>query len=148
MPLSDPFRSQTFYLELGGVFNGPLLKIMGLTYEREVKTVQQATAGGKIIINQLPGKYMPATITIHKAITSHKGFWDWRKKVLDGEDIAKIRVNGTISVHSKAITGAVLKWNLVNAWPSRIKGPVLDIQADAAHEEIEICYEELQQVEG
>lgn len=145
---SDPFRSQTFYLELGSVFSGPVLKITGLTYEREVKTVQQATKDGKIIINQLPGKYMPATITITKAVTSNKGLWEWRKKVLEMQDISKVRINGTITAYDYANNTATLKWNIINAWPSRIKGPILNIEADAAQEEIEICYEELKQAEG
>lgn len=146
--VSDPFRTQTFYLDLGTVFKGPVLKITGLSYEREVKSVQQATKDGKLIINQLPGKYKPATLTIHKAVTVNKGFWDWRKKVLEVTDIASVRLNGTITAYDYANNVATLKWNIINAWPSRIKGPVLNVEADAAIEEIEICYEELKQVEA
>jgi len=147
MPFTDPFRSQTFYIEFSPHFKGPILKVAGLAYEREVNTVQQATSSGKIILNQLPGKYMPATLTITKAITDNKGFWDWRKKVLEMTDITSVRVNGTITAYDYANGEATMKWNVVNAWPSRIKGPVLNIEADAAQEEIEICYEELKQVE-
>lgn len=148
MPPTDPFRSQTFYIEFSPHFSGPVLKVSGIAYEREVKTVQQATNTGKIIINQLPGKYMPATLTITKAITSNKGFWDWRKKVLEVKDISSVRVNGTITAYDYSNGEATLKWNVINAWPSRIKGPVLNVEADAAQEEIEICYEAIEQVEG
>lgn len=147
-PTTDPFRSQSFYLDLGSVFKGPILKITGLNYEREVKTVYQANKDGRTIINQLPGKYKPATITINKSVTAHKGFWDWRKKVLEMTDIAKVRQNGTITVYDFANNSATLKWHIIGAWPSRIKGPILDAKGEAVFEEIEICYEQLQQVEG
>lgn len=142
----DPFRSQSFYLDLGDVFKGPILKIAGLGYEREVKTVQQAIADGKTILNALPGRYTPKTLTVHKAITVDKGFWDWRKKVLTERDIKSVRTNGTVEAHGDG--GATLKWNIINAWPSRIKGPMLDVAGDKAYEEIEICYESLEQVQS
>ena len=142
----DPFRAQRFYLDLGGVFAGPILKINGLAYEREVKTVQQAMKDGKTIINALPGRYTPKTLTVHKAITTNKGFWDWRKKVLTAHDIASVRVNGTVEVQGDS--GATLRWNIINAWPSRIKGPMLDVSGDKAYEEVEICYERIEQVEA
>jgi len=140
----DPFRSQTFYLDLGSVFSGPILKVTGLGYEREVKTVQQAMKNGQTIVNALPGRYTPKTLTVHKAITTNKGFWDWRKKVLSEGNIASTRVNGTVEVTGD--NGSTLRWNIINAWPNRIKGPMLDVSGDKAYEEIEICYERLEQV--
>jgi phage tail-like protein len=145
---TDPFRAQTFYIEFAPHFSGPVLKVAGLAYEREVKTIEQATRDGKIIINQLPGNYKPATLTITKAITSNKGFWEWRKKVLEMKDISSVRVNGTITAYDYANNTSTLKWNVINAWPSRIKGPVLNVDGDAAQEEVEICFEVLSQAEG
>jgi phage tail-like protein len=147
MAVTDPFRSQTFYIEFAPHFKGTVLKVTGLAYEREVMTVQQTTAGGKIILNQLVGKYKPATLTITKAITSNKGFWEWRKKVLEVKDIGSVRVNGSITAYDYANDTATMHWDIIGAWPSRIKGPEVNIDANAAHEEIEICYEELKQVE-
>lgn len=137
----DPFRAQTFYLDLGGVYQGPILKITGLTYEREVKTKNQSLGQGKILLSSVPGQYKPGTLTVHKAVSTDRGFWEWRKKVLTEANIAKVRVNGTVEVMGDA--GKSIKWDIVNAWPSRIKGPTLDIASDKAIEEIEICYQEL-----
>jgi phage tail-like protein len=141
----DPFRAQSFYLDLGSIYRGPILKISGLGQEREVKTIQQATTNGRTIINSLPGRYTPKTLTVQKAITADKGFWDWRKKVLADGDISKVRTNGTVEVSGDG--GATLRWNLLGVWPSRIKGPMLDVAGDKAYEEIELCYETLEQVE-
>lgn len=137
----DPFRAQTFYLDLGGVYKGPILKVTGLSYEREVKTKNQTVGQGKILLSSVPGQYKPGTITVHKAISAERGFWQWRKKVLTERDITKVRVNGTIIVTGDG--GATIEWTLTNAWPSRIKGPTLDVGSDKAVEEIEICYQEL-----
>jgi len=142
---TDPFRAQTFYIEFGKHFSGPVLKVVGLAYEREVKTVQQTIKDGKVMINQLGGKYMPAILTIHKAVTKDKGFWDWRQQVLDVSDMSKVRVPGSITVYDYANGKATLKWNIIGAWPSRIKGPIINIEAEAAIEEIDICYEQLEQ---
>ncbi|PDW02496.1 phage tail protein [Candidatus Viridilinea mediisalina] len=145
---TDPFRSQTFYLEIEPHFSGAVLKVTGLSYELETKKVQQAIPSGMIIINQLPGKYKPGVLTIHKAVTASKGFWDWRKQVLEVTDMSEVRANGSITAYDYANGGATLTWNIINAWPSRIKGPVLNIAADIAIEEIDLCYEQLEQAAG
>jgi phage tail-like protein len=137
----DPFRTQSFYIELSGVFKGPIIKVTGLSYEREVKTKQQAKAGGMTVINAVPGRYKPATITVHKLVSSDKGFWDWRKQALTDRSLKKVRRHGTVEVIGDG--GVTLKWEIINAWPSRIKGPTLDVASDKAVEEIEICYEQL-----
>jgi phage tail-like protein len=144
---TDPFRAQVFYIEFQPYFSGPVLKVTGMSYEREVKTIEQATSQGRIILNQLPGNYKPGTLTITKAITANKGFWEWRKKVLEVKDISAIRVNGSVTAYDTSNGQATMVWNVINAWPSRIKGPTLNISGDSAQEEIEICYEELKQAE-
>lgn len=141
LAVQDPFRAQTFYLELSGVYKGPILKVTGLSYEREVKTKNQTMGKGKILLSSVPGPYKPATITVHKAVSTDIGFWKWRKQLLEQQDITKVRKPGTITVTGDG--GAVLEWHLTNAWPSRIKGPTLDVGSDKAIEEIEICYQEL-----
>lgn len=139
--VQDPFRAQTFYLDLSGVYQGPILKVTGLTYEREVKTKNQSFGDGKILLSSVPGQYKPGTLTVHKAVSKERGFWQWRKRLLTERDITKVRVNGTVRVTGDG--GVVLEWHLTNAWPSRIKGPTLDVGSDKAIEEIEICYQEL-----
>ncbi|NTV62396.1 MAG: phage tail protein [Oscillochloris sp.] len=143
----DPFRVQTFYIDFPPHFKGTVLKVTGLAYEREVKNIQQAKPNGTIIINQIPGKYMPGTITITKVVTANKGLWDWRSKVLSMNSAGDIRVDGSITAYDMANNKAPIKWNVMRAWPSRIKGPMINIEADTAQEEIEICYAELKQAE-
>lgn len=139
----DPFRAQSFYLDLGNIYQGPILKVSGLAYERETKTVNQALKGAKTQMNTIPGKYKPATLTIQKAVTNNTKIWDWRKKVLTERDITKVRINATIVVTGEG--GKEMRWDIINVWPSRIKGPTLDANGDKAIEEIELCYEEIKQ---
>jgi phage tail-like protein len=141
LKVQDPFRAQTFYLELTGIYDGPILKVTGLTYEREVKTKNQSLGKGRILLSSTPGQYKPGTITVHKAVSKERGFWNWRKRLLTEQDISKVRVNGTVRVTGDG--GKEIEWHLTNAWPSRIKGPTLDVGSDKAIEEIEICYQEL-----
>jgi phage tail-like protein len=137
----DPFRAQTFYLELGTHFSGPVMKVTGLSYERDVKTHQQNQSGGKTIISSAPGPYKPGTLTVTKAVSKNMGLWKWRKQVLTEGKIDKLRVNGTVTVYGD--NNSTMKWHVNGAWPTRIKGPKLDINSDKATEEIEICYQEL-----
>lgn len=139
----DPFRAQSFYLDLGTYYQGPILKVSGLAYERETKAVNQAVRGAKTQMNMVPGKYKPGTLTIQKAVTNNTKIWEWRKKVLTERDITKVRTNATIIVEGEG--GKTLQWNVINVWPSRIKGPTLDANGDKAIEEIELCYQEIQQ---
>jgi phage tail-like protein len=144
---TDPFRVQTFYIEFAPHFTGNVLKVSGLSYEREVKEVMQATREGRILINKIPARYKAGTITITKAVTKNKGFWDWRAKVMDGKDIASVRVNGSITVYDNANDGVTIKWDVINAWPMRIKGPTINAEGETTQEEIELCYEMLKQAE-
>lgn len=137
----DPFRAQSFYLDLGAIYQGPILKVSGLTYERETKTVNQAIKGAKTQMNTVVGKYKPGTLTIQKAVTNNTKIWDWRKRVLAGRNISKERIHATITVQGDG--ESTLKWNITGVWPSRIKGPTLDANGDKAIEEIELCYESI-----
>jgi phage tail-like protein len=137
----DPFRAQSFYLDLGGIYEGPILKVTGLAYEREPTTVQQAVRGAKTQMNTVVGKYKPATLTIQKAVTNNTKIWDWRKKVLTERDITKVRTNASLIVEGEG--GKTMRWEIINVWPSRIKGPTLDANGNKAIEEIELCYEEI-----
>jgi phage tail-like protein len=144
---TDPFRVQTFYIEFAPYFKGNAIKVSGLSYEREVKQVMQTTRSGTILINQIPARYKAGSITITKVVTKNKGLWDWRAKVMDGKDISQVRVNGTITVYDIANDSVDIKWDVINAWPMRIKGPTINASGDTTQEEIELCYEVLKQAE-
>lgn len=137
----DPFRAQIFYIDLGEHFSGPIMKVTGLSYERDVKNHNQTLKDGKVILSAEPGSYKPGTLTITKAVSQNMGLWKWRKRVLTEGNVGKIRVNGTITVYGD--NNNTMRWHVNGAWPSRIKGPKLDINTDKATEEIELCYEEL-----
>jgi phage tail-like protein len=137
----DPFRAQSFYLDLGTIYQGPILKVSGISYERETKTINQAIQGAKTQMNTVVGKYKPGTITIQKAVTNNTKIWDWRKRVLSQRNISKERINATLIVQGDGDT--TIRWNINKVWPSRIKGPTLDANGDKAIEEVELCYEEI-----
>ena len=141
----DPFRAQSFYLDLGSIYQGPILKVSGLSYEREVTNSTQSIKGAKSQMNAVIGKYKPGALTIQKAVTNNTAIWDWRKRVLEKRDISKERINATLIVQGEGNT--TMKWNIINVWPSRIKGPTLDANGTKATEEIELCYEEIKQAE-
>jgi phage tail-like protein len=47
--------------------------------------------------------------------------WDWRKTVEDGK-VEEARINASI-VMVKPDGAELARWELINAWPSKITGP-------------------------
>jgi len=90
---------------------------------------------------------VPGTLTITKVVTANVGLWTWGQKVLDMKSASDIRVHGKIMAYDMANGGKPITWHVIDAWPSRIKGPIINIEGDTAQEEVEICYAELKQAE-
>jgi phage tail-like protein len=63
-----------------------------------------------------------SAITLKRGITDSNELWQWRKTVIEG---APQRKNGSIILRDQ--TGVEkIRWNFLNAWPSKWTGPSLD----------------------
>jgi phage tail-like protein len=82
-----------------------------------------------------------ATIVLRRALTTSTDLYDWRRRIVSGEDD---RRDVTIRQLSAPGGKIVNSWRLVRAWPCRWSGPDFDAMKNAvACEELELTFEDL-----
>jgi len=121
----DPLVAFKFGLEIEGKLSGMFNSVGGIGSETEVisqKLVNSDT--GETIIRQLPGRLTWTPITMKRGVTSNLDIWKWRQSVVEGK-IDEARTNCSIIAYSQDNT-EIARWNLENAWPSKVVGPEMD----------------------
>ena len=135
---TDPYRGFNFLVEIDGITQAGFSEVSGL--DATTDPVDYREGNDPNHVRKLSGlnKYSP--ITLKRGITDSDELWKWRKTVLNGKAERK---NGSIVLLDEA--GAEkLRWNFVNAWPSKWTGPALNATSTAvAIETLEITHEEV-----
>ncbi|MDQ3806330.1 MAG: phage tail protein [Acidobacteriota bacterium] len=135
---TDPFASFNFKLEIEGITIAGFSECTGLNSESNVIDYREGDEG--ITPRKLPGLNKFGNITLKRGISLDKQIYDWRKDVVDG-DIK--RKNLSIVLRNEK-RDEVVRWNLINAWPSKYMAPDLKANAnEVAIESIEITHEGL-----
>jgi len=135
----DPYRAYNFTLLINGVTNGHFTEVSGL----EV-TIQRLAyrEGGNDRIRYVPGQVDYEPVTLHFGLTSSRELWDWMQSAAQG---TVNRINVSILLMDAAGTAEVLRWNLINAWPTRWRGAHLNTLAqEIAIESLALAYERLE----
>jgi phage tail-like protein len=137
----DPLVAFKFGLEIEGKLSGFFTQVGGIGSETEViqqKVVNSET--GETIIRQIPGRLTWTPISLKRGVTSQMDIWDWRQKVVEGK-IDDARTNCSIVAYDQANT-EIARWNLENAWPSKVIGPEMDAgSTNYMIEEVTIVHE-------
>lgn len=133
---TDPFASFNFKLEIEGITVAGFSEVTGLNQESNVIDYREGQEG--ITPRKLPGLNKFGNITLKRGISPDLSVYNWRKTVTDG-DIE--RRNASVVLHNEKHE-EVVRWNLVNAWPSKYTGPDLKANAnEVAIESVELTHE-------
>jgi phage tail-like protein len=133
---TDPFASFNFKLEIEGITVAGFSEVTGLNQESNVIDYREGQE--PITPRKLPGLNKFGNITLKRGISPDLSVYNWRKTVTDG-DIE--RRNASIVLHNEKHE-EVVRWNLVNAWPSKYVGPDLKANAnEVAIETVELTHE-------
>jgi phage tail-like protein len=133
---TDPFASFNFKLEIDGITVAGFSEVTGLNQESNVIDYREGQE--PITPRKLPGLNKFGNITLKRGISPDLSVYNWRKTVTDG-DIE--RKNASIVLHNEK-HDEVVRWNLVNAWPSKYVGPDLKASAnEVAIESVELTHE-------
>ena len=142
----DPLVAFKFGLEIEGKLGGFFTTVGGIGSESEVvdhKIVNPDT--GETIIQKIPGRLAWTDVTLKRGVTSSVDVWDWRQQVVDGK-VEDARTNCSIIAFNQA-NEEIARWNLDNAWPSKVTGPDMDAgSGDYMVEEITIVHEGMSRV--
>jgi len=134
--VTDPFNNFNFKLEIEGLTVAGFSEVTGLNQESNVIDYREGQE--PITPRKLPGLNKFGNITLKRGISPDLSVYNWRKTVTDG-DIE--RRNASVVLHNEKHE-EVVRWNLVNAWPSKYVGPDLKANAnEAAIESVELTHE-------
>lgn len=135
----DPFRGFNFLVEIDGITQAGFQEVGGL--DSTTAAVDYRQGDDPNHVRKLDGGLTTfSAITLKRGITVDDELWKWRKTVVDGKIERK---NGSIVLRDE--TGAEkIRWNFVNAWPSKWTGPALNATSTAvAVEALELTHEEV-----
>jgi len=142
----DPLVAFKFGLEIEGKLSGFFTTVGGIGSESEVvehKITNPDT--GVTIIQKIPGRMVWTDVTLKRGLTSNIDVWQWRQQVVEGK-IDEARTNCSVVAYNQ-MNEEVARWNLDNAWPSKVTGPEMDAgSTDYMVEEITIVHEGMTRV--
>jgi len=139
-----PIPIARFHIKFGAL-EGIFTECTGLNSEVEVVEHKASGSKGNIVTHKVPGRTTWSNITLKRGVTNSKDFWEWYKKVLDGQ--TDIRRDGTIELHDSdsGSDTAIITWNITAAWPCKITGPNLHAGDNSiAVEELVLTHEGLE----
>ena len=136
---NDPYRSYNFKLLIQGVTEGHFTRCSNMSIK--VDPIEYREGGTSQLVHKLPGRVEYEPITLHYGLTSSMELWNWMMTGVKGKVERK---NVSIAVLDADGITEVARWDLVNAWPSRWRGALLDAMGhEAAIEEITLVFESL-----
>jgi phage tail-like protein len=136
---NDPYRAYNFKLIIQDVTEGHFTEVLGLGIN--VGVVAYREAGNAQIVRRIPSQVDYDPVELRYGLTESRALWDWLMTVVDGRVERK---NVSIAMLSSDGATEVMRWNLLNAWPSRWKGAPLDAMThEVAIESLTLVYESL-----
>ncbi len=141
MAQRDPLVTAWFGVEIMGAIQGAFAECTGLGSENDVVEYKASAPDGKYVLMYAPGRMKYNKITLKRGITDAMDLWLWRKMVEEGK-ITQARKNGSIVMFNQE-GKEIARWNIVNAWPSKLTGPTADAKSNQPGiEEMEIVFED------
>ena len=124
-----------FQIELDSVTVAAFKTMSGLSSKQDVVEFK---LGGDKSVRRRPGRVSFNNITLERGFTVDKELWEWRKKIIDGEDDKR---TGAIVFLNPDGTEA-LRYNFFRAWPVNWEGPSLTAGgSETAVEKLELAVE-------
>lgn len=135
----DPYRAYNFRLVIQGITAGHFTECSGLGIK--VEAIRYREGGAGPVVRRVPGPVEYADVTLRYGLTASRELWDWFSTGVRG---AVERKNVSILVLGSDASTEVMRWDLVNAWPSVWESPPFDAQRrDVAIESLTLVFESL-----
>ena len=136
----DPYRAYNFKLDISGVTEGHFTECSELSIK--VESIAYRESGNKQIVRHIPGPVDYAPVTLRYGVTSSRELWDWLHSTIQGE---VTRRNVSIILLDTKGDQEVMRWNLIDAWPSEWKGTTLNAtQRSLAIESLTLTFDSLE----
>jgi len=142
MAQTDPYRSYSFKLEIDGVVEAHFTECSGLS--TKIETIAYREAGDHQLVRPIPGPVDYAAVTLKYGVTKSRRLFDWMMKTAGGE--VQRRDVSIVLLDSQG-GSEVLRWNLLDAFPSEWKGAALPAsEKSVAIESLSLVFDRLERV--
>ena len=136
----DPYRAYNFKLDIQGVTEGHFTECTGIRIE--VQALRYREGGTSQVVHRLPGPVEYGDVTLRYGLTASTELWTWFMTAVQGK--VERRNVSILMLGADGVT-EVLRWNLVNAWPSEWRGAPLDAMGrEVAIESLTLVFETLE----
>lgn len=115
-----------FAVELDNGIKGEFTDVGGLGIDIEV--VEHTASKADTATVKRPGSTKYSEITLKRALSPDKKFWEWAKKIRDGK--LDYRTDGAVVVYDMGSKDETGRWSFTNAWPSKWSASDLDVGSD------------------
>jgi len=117
----DPYRAYNFKLEIQGVTEGHFTQCSGMGIK--VDALEYREGGTGQVVNRVPGPVRYGDLTLRYGLTASSELWTWFMSAVEGRVERK---NVSIVMLGPDGVQEVLRWDLIDAWPSEWRGAPLD----------------------
>jgi phage tail-like protein len=132
----DPYGNFNFLVELDGIAQAAFHEASG--FDSTIDVVEHREGGDNTTVRKLPGLTKHGPITLKWGLTDSVDLYNWHRDAVKGNVQRK---SGSIVLLDRAGAEKV-RWNFVNAWPSKWTGPSFAAEGtDVAIETLEIVHE-------
>ena len=135
--INDPYRAYNFKLVIQGVSEGHFTECSGLGVK--VNSIKYREAGNNQVIRHIPGQVDFSAVTLRYGVTNSHELWDWMLTAVNGQVERK---NVSVLMLDSQGVAEVVRWDLINAWPSEWQGAGLNaLNHEVAIESLTLVYE-------
>jgi phage tail-like protein len=132
----DPYGGFNFLVEIDGIAQAAFHEVSGL--DSTIDVIEHREGGDNTTPRKLPGLTKHANIVLRWGLTDNDELYRWHRDA----------VRGTIDRKSGSVVlldrqgQEKLRWNFVQAWPSKWTGPTFNAEGtDVAIEALELAHE-------
>lgn len=137
---NDPYRAYNFKLIIQGVTEGHFTECIGLGVK--VEAIKYREGGNNQVVRRIPGRVEYDDVTLRYGLTDSRDLWDWLMTAVNGEVERK---NVSVAMLGPEGSEEVLRWDLINAWPSEWRGAPLDaLSHEMAIESLVLVFDRLE----
>ncbi|MBN9389037.1 MAG: phage tail protein [Chloroflexi bacterium] len=137
---TDPYRAYNFKLVIQGVTEGHFTECSGLGIR--VQAIKYREGGINQVVHAIPGFVEYSDVTLKYGLTNSAELWNWFMTVVKGKVTRK---NVSILLLDSDGATEVMRWDLINAWPSEWRGVPLDaMHREVALETLTLVFETLE----
>lgn len=132
----DPYGGFNFLVEIDGIAQAAFSEVSGL--DSTIDVIEHREGGDNTTPRKLPGLTKHSNIVLRWGVTDSDELYRWHRDAVRG---TVDRKSGSIVLLDRQGQEKV-RWNFVQAWPSKWTGPTFNAEGtDVAIEALELAHE-------